>query len=89
MFRSFCRGTAEMNPTKIHDVGGLSPASLSGLRIWRCHQLWCRSKMQLRSCGAVAVVKLAATAATGPLAWEPPHAVGAALKSKKKKKCSE
>ena len=33
--------------------------------------LWCR---------------LAAVTPTGPLAWEPPHAVGVALKSKKKKK---
>ena len=33
--------------------------------------LWCR---------------LAAVAPTGPIAWEPPHALGAALKSKKKKK---
>ena len=28
---------------------------------------------------------LAATALVGPLAWEPPYAVGAALKPKKKK----
>ena len=33
--------------------------------------LWCR---------------LAAVAPIGPLAWEPPYAMGAALKSKKKKK---
>jgi len=30
--------------------------------------------------------ELAAVAPIGPLAWEPPHASGAALKSKKKKK---
>ena len=29
---------------------------------------------------------LAATALTGPLAWEPPHAVGVALKRQKTKK---
>ena len=28
-------------------------ASLSGLRIWRCHKLWCRSKTRLGSCTAV------------------------------------
>ena len=33
-----------------------SLASLSGLRIRRCHELWCRSQTQLRSCIAVAVV---------------------------------
>ena len=30
--------------------------------------------------------RLAATAPIGPLAWEPPHAMGAALKKKKDKK---
>ena len=35
-----------------------SLASLSGLRIWRCHELWCRSQTQLGSCIAVAVVQL-------------------------------
>ena len=33
-----------------------SLASLSGLRIWHCHELWCRLQMWLRSCVAVAVV---------------------------------
>ena len=31
-------------------------ASLSGLRIWHCHELWCRLQMWLGSCIAVAVV---------------------------------
>ena len=31
-------------------------ASLSGLRIWSCHELWCRSQMRLRSAIAVALV---------------------------------
>ena len=51
-----------------------SPASLSGLRIGHCHELW------RRSCDAVAVALIV------PLAWEPPYAAGAALKSKKKKR---
>ena len=29
---------------------------LSGLRIWHCCELWCRSKIRLGSCVAVAVV---------------------------------
>ena len=33
-----------------------SPASLSGLRIQRCPELWCRSQTQLGSGVAVAVV---------------------------------
>ena len=31
-----------------------SLASLSGLRIWRCHELWCRLRVWLRSDVAVA-----------------------------------
>ena len=34
-----------------------SLAPLSGLRIWRCHELWYRSQMQLRSRIAVAVAQ--------------------------------
>ena len=48
-----------------------SLASLSGLRIWCCHELWCRA-------AAVALIR--------PLAWEPPYAVGAALKKTKRLK---
>ena len=33
-----------------------SLASLSGLKIWRCHELWCRSQTQLGSGVAVPVV---------------------------------
>ena len=46
-------------------------ASLSGLGIWRCRELWCRP---------------AAVASVGPLAWEPPCAAGVALEKTKKKK---
>ena len=54
-----------------------SLASLSGLRI-RCYrELWCKSQTQLRSHVAAAPIC--------PLAWEPPHATGMALKKKKKK----
>ena len=47
-----------------------SLASLSGLRIWHCCELCC---------------SLLATALIRPLAWEPPHAMGAALKKTKKR----
>ena len=33
-----------------------SLALLSRLRIWRCHELCCRSQIQLGSCFAVALV---------------------------------
>ena len=51
-----------------------SLASLSGLGIQHCHELWCRSQTRHR---------LAAMAPTGPLAWEPPYAMGVALKKQK------
>ena len=54
--RSSHCGAAETNPTRNHEVVGSILASLSGLRIWRCPKLWCRSQMQLGSGGAVAVV---------------------------------
>ena len=53
---SFCHGTVEMNPTRNHEVAVLSLASLSGLRIWRCHELLCRLQTLLRSHVSVAVV---------------------------------
>ena len=59
-----------------------SLASLSGLRIQHCHELWCGSQTQLGSHVAVAV----ATALIQPLAWEPPYAVGVALKRTKRQK---
>ena len=61
-------------------------SSISRLWIWHCRELWCKSQTQLRS--VVAQIwwlwhKLAAVAPIGPLAWEPPCAVGAALKRQK------
>ena len=41
-----------MNPTRIHEDAGLIP----GLRIWRCHELCCRSQTWLGSHVAVALV---------------------------------
>ena len=61
-----------------------SLALLSGLRIWRCHELWCvvghRQGLDL------ALLWLwcrpGATAPIRSLAWEPPYVPGAALKKK-------
>ena len=51
-------GTVEMNPTSIHeDLGVLSMALLSGLRIPRCCELWYRWQMRLGSGLAMAVAK--------------------------------
>ena len=54
-FRSSHCGAAEMNPTRNGEYLVRSLASLSGLRIQRCHELWWRSQTQLGSGIAVAV----------------------------------
>ena len=59
-------------------------ASLSGLRIQRCHELWWWSQTWLRSGVAWLWSRPAATAPIQPLAWERPCAV--ALKRQKTKK---
>ena len=56
-----CQGVRIMaqwlaNLTKNMRLQVQSLALPSGLRIWRCHELWCRSQMRLRSQLAVAVV---------------------------------
>ena len=59
--------------TRVHSL-----ALLSGLTIRHCHDLWCRSEI-----GADPLLlwhRLAAPALIPPLAWEPPYAMGAALK---------
>ena len=62
-----------------------SLASLSGLRIWHCHELWCGSQMWLSDPALLWLwCRLAAVALIRPLAWEPPYATGVALKSKTK-----
>ena len=61
-----------------HEVRSL--ASLSGLRIQCCHELWYRSQTWLGSGIAVAVALIR------PMAWELPYPVGAALKSKQTNK---
>ena len=73
--RSFCRGSAVMNPTSIHEDMVLIPGPAQWvLRIWRCWELWCRAQTRLGSGVAVAVPKPAATAPTRPASWELPYA---------------
>ena len=67
----------------IHIKDGTHLALLSGLRIWGCRELWCRSQMRLRS-GIAVAHRLAALALIRPLAWEPPYVSGVAVKRQKK-----
>ena len=60
-------------------------ASLSGLRIRHCHELWCRSQTRL-GYGIAVAARPAATAPIGPLTWEPPYVARVALKGQTKKK---
>ena len=60
-----------------------SLASLSWLRIWHCHEPWCR-RHGLDPAWPWLWCRLAVV--DRPLAREPPYAVGAVLKIKKKKK---
>ena len=75
-----------MNPTRNHGVAGLIPGHTQWVRIQRCRELWCRLQMQLGAGWLWLWRRPAAPAPIRPLAWEPPHATSAALKSKKKKK---
>ena len=63
-----------------------SLASLSGLRIWRCCELWCGSQMQLDLVLLQLWHRLAAVAQIRSLAWKPPYAESMAPRSKNKKR---
>ena len=65
------RGSVEMNPTRNHEVAGSIPVLAQWVKDLALSELQCRP---------------AAVAPIGPLAWEPPYAVGAALKGQKTKK---
>ena len=67
-----------------------SLASLSGLRIWHCPELWCRSdSAQILSSDPKWLwlwCRPAAAVPIRPLAWELSYAAGAVLKNKQKER---
>ena len=65
-----------------------SLALLRGLGIWRCCELWCRSKMWLGSCISVAVALACICSSDLTSSLRCPYAVVVAPKCKKKKKKS-
>ena len=69
--RSSHHGPVETNPTRNHEVVGLIPILAQWDKDLALLWLWCRPT---------------SVAPIHPLAWKPPYAMGAALKSKKKKK---
>ena len=78
-------GAAEMNPIRNHEVSG----SIPGLTQWVKDPMLLSAVVGGRHSLDLALLwlwcRLAAVASIRPLAWEPPYAAGAALKSKKKK----
>ena len=66
----------------VHEDAVRSLASLSGLRIWHCHNPCCRSQMQLRSHVAVAVAQACSCSCNLTPGWERPYVIGVALKTK-------
>ena len=83
------------NETRIHEHVGSIPGftqpvkELSGLRIRRCRELWCRSQTRLGPALLWLWCRPAATALIGSLAWELPYATDVALKRQKEEREKE
>ena len=74
-----------MNLTSIHEEAGSIPALLSGLRIWHCHELWCRVQTGLRSWVAVPVAQAGGFSSYPPRSLQTSTCCRCRPKKKKKK----
>ena len=75
---SSCCGSVVANPTVSMRMRVQSLASLSGLRVWGCLELWYRSQSGLDP--VLLWHWLAIAVLVQPLAWELPYTTGTALK---------
>ena len=89
--KSSHHGVSETNHTRNHEVEGLIPGLAQRVKDPALPKLWCRSKIRLGSDLMLLWLwyRPAAVAPNVPLAWEPPYATGAALKSKNKQKTQQ
>ena len=78
------------NPTGNHEVVVRSLASFSGLGIWHCRELWCRSQTRLGSGVAATVVEAGSRSSDSTLSLETSiYQEGSLKKTKEKKKLTE
>ena len=75
-----------MNLTSNHENAGSIPELTQHVKDPGCHELWCRLQTQLDPTLLWLWCRPTATALVHRLAWEPPYAIGAALKRQKTRK---
>ena len=79
-------GSVITNLTSIHQDEVLMAALLSGLRIWHCHELWCRLRHGSDPTLPWLWLRAAAVAPNQPLAWELLNAASEDLSNNNNKK---